>query len=127
MAFDISILSASKPNGPAIPQQVVSIISTCAPALRNSDDKYFVQAYGVYLDLIWLNAEVGTGGGDVAGSADFAPTVAQLDSLKTLETQMAQADSDFYNLVEHELPAFNQGLDRTHHLPLTGSAAGHQP
>ena len=98
-----------------------------SPALRNSDDKYFVQAYGVYLDLIWLNAEVGTGGGDVAGSADFAPTVAQLDSLKTLETQMAQADSDFNNLVEHELPALNQALDRTHHLPLTGSAAGHQP
>ncbi|MBV8803691.1 MAG: hypothetical protein JO042_01565 [Sinobacteraceae bacterium] len=98
-----------------------------SPALRNSDDKYFVQAYGVYLDLIWLNAEVGTGGGDVAGSADFAPTVAQLDSLKTLETQMTQVDSDFNNLMEHELPAFNQALDRTHHLQLTGSAAGHQP
>ena len=47
-------------------------------ALRNSDDKYFVEASGVYLDLMWLNAEVGTGGGDVAGGADFAPTEAQL-------------------------------------------------
>src|SRR5262249_6117299 len=53
-------------------------------ALRDSDDKYFVEADGAYLDLIWLNAEVGTGGGDVAGGADFAPTQAQLDNLTTL-------------------------------------------
>src|SRR5262249_48845516 len=38
-------------------------------ALRNSDDKYFVDPDGVYLDLIWLNAEVGSGGGDVARTA----------------------------------------------------------
>ena len=43
-------------------------------ALQNSDDKYFVEPYGAYMNLIWLNAEVGTGGGDVAGCADFAPT-----------------------------------------------------
>ncbi len=64
-------------------------------ALRNSDDKYFVESYGTYLDLIWLNAEVGTGGGDVAGSADFAPRATQLDLLKTYEEQARSADSDF--------------------------------
>ena len=48
-----------------------------SPALLNSDDKYFVEPYKVYLNLIWLNAEVGTGGGDVAGGADFAPTDTQ--------------------------------------------------
>ena len=28
-------------------------------ALRTSDDKYFIQAYKIYLDLLWLNGEVG--------------------------------------------------------------------
>ncbi len=46
-----------------------------SPSEVNSDDKYYVEPYRVYLNLIWLNAEVGTGGGDVAGGADFAPTV----------------------------------------------------
>ena len=36
-----------------------------------SDDKYFQQAYRVYMNLIWLNGEVGPGAGDVAGGADF--------------------------------------------------------
>jgi hypothetical protein len=40
-------------------------------ALRTSDDKYHVEAYKLYLNLIWLNGEVGTGAGDVAGGADF--------------------------------------------------------
>src|SRR5215472_6239595 len=43
-------------------------------ALTNSDDKYFIEQDQVYVNLLWLNAEVGTGGGDVAGGADFAPT-----------------------------------------------------
>ena len=43
------------------------------PAQMTSDDKYFQQAYRVYMNLIWLNGEVGPGAGDVAGGADFAP------------------------------------------------------
>ena len=42
------------------------------PAQMTSDDKYFQQAYRVYMNLIWLNGEVGPGAGDVAGGADFA-------------------------------------------------------
>ena len=34
-----------------------------------SDDKYFRQAYRIYMNLIWLNGEVGPGAGDVAGFA----------------------------------------------------------
>src|SRR5439155_11323724 len=41
------------------------------PAQMTSDDKYFQQAYRVYMNLIWLNGEVGPGAGDVAGGADF--------------------------------------------------------
>ena len=49
-----------------------------------SDDKYFVQAYKVYSNLIWLNGAVGTGAGDEAGGADYRPT----------DTQVARARND---------------------------------
>jgi hypothetical protein len=91
-------------------------------ALRNSDDKYFVEAYGVYLDLIWLNAEVGSGGGDVAGGADFTPTEAQLDSLKTLETEVSRVDSDFKEILQHDLPPFDQALESANLTRLVGAA-----
>ena len=92
-------------------------------ALRNSDDKYFVEPYGTYLDLIWLNAEVGTGGGDVAGSADFAPSATQLDLLKTYEEQARSADADFEAILHDGLPRLNQTLIRADLAPLVGSGS----
>jgi photosystem II stability/assembly factor-like uncharacterized protein len=90
-----------------------------SPALRNSDDKYFVEAYGVYLDLIWLNAEVGTGGGDVAGGADFAPTNAQMDSLRTLESEITSVDAQLKEVFEHDLAPLDQALQRANLAALT--------
>jgi photosystem II stability/assembly factor-like uncharacterized protein len=81
-----------------------------SPSEVNSDDKYYVEGYKVYLNLIWLNAEVGTGGGDVAGGADFAPTDTSLGLLKDLEAQLAAAVADYKKLSEQELPAFNHTL-----------------
>ncbi len=81
-----------------------------SPALLNSDDKYFVESYKVYLNLIWLNAEVGTGGADVAGGADFAPTDTQLELLQTFETEMAGADADYQKVMKEDLPALNRSL-----------------
>jgi photosystem II stability/assembly factor-like uncharacterized protein len=87
-------------------------------SLRNSDDKYFVEPYGTYLDLIWLNAEVGTGGGDVAGSADFAPRATQLELLKTYEQEALSAGSDFAKILRDRLPPLNQTLDQAALAPL---------
>jgi photosystem II stability/assembly factor-like uncharacterized protein len=81
-----------------------------SPALANSDDKYFVEGYRVYLDLIWLNAEVGTGGGDVAGGADFPPTETQYDSLRAVEAEMTSAIEEYRKLLNEDLPAFNRSL-----------------
>ena len=81
-----------------------------SPALLNSDDKYFVEPYKVYLDLIWLNAEVGTGGGDVAGGADFAPTDTQLVLLNGFETELERVDADYQKVMKEELPALNRSL-----------------
>ena len=79
-------------------------------ALQNSDDKYYVESYKVYLNLIWLNAEVGSGGGDVAGSADFAPTETQLELLNTFETEIGDVDADYGKVLRDDLPAFNHAL-----------------
>jgi photosystem II stability/assembly factor-like uncharacterized protein len=89
-----------------------------SPALLNSDDKYFVEPYGVYLNLIWLNAEVGTGGGDVAGGADFAPTDTQLELLKTFEAEIAAVDADYQKFLQEDFPAFNRSLTGSNVAPL---------
>jgi len=90
-------------------------------ALLNSDDKYFVEPYQVYLNLIWLNAEVGTGGGDVAGGADFAPTDTQLELLKGYENQMTEVDTEFRNFLRDDLPVFNRSLNDFGAMALTVS------
>ncbi|MGC2674054.1 MAG: hypothetical protein WA299_19495, partial [Candidatus Acidiferrum sp.] len=76
-------------------------------------DKYFVEADKVYLNLIWLNAEVGTGGGDVAGGADFAPTDTELELLKAIEVDLAGAVADYKQLLREDLPAFNHTLSES--------------
>jgi photosystem II stability/assembly factor-like uncharacterized protein len=90
-----------------------------APPLLNSDDKYFVEADRVYLNLIWLNAEVGTGGGDVAGGADFAPTANQLELLNTFESEMKNVDADYQKVMREDLPALNRLLAESNLAVLT--------
>ena len=91
---------------------------------RTSDDKYFVDAYKVYLDLIWLNGVVGTGGGDVAGGADFKPTDASVTVLQTIEKDLDAARVEYSSLMEKDVPAFNRMLAQRGIIPLvtTGPA-----
>jgi hypothetical protein len=93
------------------------------PSQINSDDKYFVEADKVYLNLIWLNAEVGPGGGDVAGGADFRPTDTALELLQAIETELTAAVADFQELIERELPAFNHILTENNLAAVTAAAA----
>ena len=92
------------------------------PSQINSDDKYFVEADKVYLNLIWLNAEVGTGGGDVAGGADFRPTDTALGLLQTIETELSGAVADYKKLIEQDLPAFNHALTENNLAAITDAA-----
>ena len=94
-------------------------------ALLNSDDKYFVEPYQVYLNLIWLNAEVGTGGGDVAGSANFAPTQTQMGLLQGYESELSSVETDYQKLLKEALPAFNRALENSNLGPLVASAEPH--
>jgi hypothetical protein len=97
-----------------------------SPALLNSDDKYFVEPYQAYLNLVWLNAEVGTGGGDVAGGADFAPTDTQMELLKSFETEIAAVDIDYQKIMKEDLPAFNRSLTDTSVAPLVAPPSSAQ-
>jgi photosystem II stability/assembly factor-like uncharacterized protein len=89
-----------------------------ARSLLDSDDKYFVEADPLYLNLLWLNAEVGTGGGDVAGSADFAPSATQLDLLATYESGMSGPDAALAAALKEDLPEFNRLLTAETFAPL---------
>jgi hypothetical protein len=95
-----------------------------SPALLNSDDKYFVEPYKVYLNLIWLNAEVGTGGGDVAGGADFAPTDTQMELLQGFESEISATDADYQKLLKDDLPALNHSLEQGRVVPVALGAGG---
>ena len=74
----------------------------------HSDDKWYVEAYKIYMNLLWLSGEVGSGAGDVAGAADFRPTDASLQVLGTIEKDLAVAQTDYAALIDVDVPAFNR-------------------
>ena len=76
----------------------------------NSDDKYYVEAYKVYLNLIWLAGEVGTGAGDVAGGADSRPPDTSLEVLAAIEADLAAAKSEYAKVMTEDVPAFNKAM-----------------
>src|SRR5262249_32622466 len=80
------------------------------PAQMTSDDKYFQQAYRVYMNLIWLNGEVGPGAGDVAGGADFPPTDTSVAVLETIEKDLTAIRNDYRRLMDQDVPAFNRAI-----------------
>ncbi len=76
-----------------------------------SDDKWFVEAYKVYLNLIWLNGEVGTGASDVAGGADYRPTDQSMAVLQQIEQDLTKAKADFDTLMTRTVPEFNRSMN----------------
>jgi hypothetical protein len=75
-----------------------------------SEDKYFRQAYRIYMNLIWLNGEVGPGAGDVAGGADFRPTDTSLALLDELEKKLAASKAEYEAMLATDVVAFNKFL-----------------
>ena len=74
----------------------------------HSDDKWYVEAYRVYLNLVWLQGIVGGGASDVAGGADYSPTAASMEALAWIEKDLAAAEKDYAAVIEKDLPAFNK-------------------
>lgn len=76
----------------------------------HSDDKWYVETYKVYMNLVWLAGVVGTGAGDVAGGADYRPTDAALAVLAGIEKDLAAAEIAYAALIEKDVPAFNRAM-----------------
>ena len=74
----------------------------------HSDDKWYVEKYRIYMNLIWLAGEVGTGAGDVAGGAEFRPTDASMATLVELERDLAAARLAYQKLLDTDIKAFNE-------------------
>jgi len=89
------------------------------PAQMTSDDKYFQQAYRVYMNLIWLNGEVGPGAGDVSGGADFPPTDTSVGVMEGIEKDLSNIRTDYKRVMEQDVPAFNRSIT-SGMTPLTG-------
>jgi photosystem II stability/assembly factor-like uncharacterized protein len=76
-----------------------------------SDDKYFPEAYKVYMNLIWLSGGVGMGASDEAGSIDYRPTDTQMTVLEVIEKDLGAAAAAFDDLISTTLPAFNKRMN----------------
>ena len=94
-----------------------------------SDDKYFVGAYKLYLNFIWLNGEIGSGAGDVAGSGDYGPTETSIGLVLDLERQLQAVQTEYKRLMEQDVPAYNASVSGTSVAPLqlTGAPAPPAP
>jgi hypothetical protein len=73
----------------------------------HSDDKWYVEKYKLYLNLVWLLAEVGGQGSDVAGGVGYRPTNASVNVFRDLSQQLETAGTDFNKLMQ-EVEAFNK-------------------
>jgi photosystem II stability/assembly factor-like uncharacterized protein len=75
-----------------------------------SDDKYFVERGKVYMALVWLAGEVGSGAGDVAGGADHRPTTQAMATLGSIERALTAAQASYASLMRDVVPAFNRAM-----------------
>jgi photosystem II stability/assembly factor-like uncharacterized protein len=78
----------------------------------HSDDKWYVETYKVYLNLLWLSGEVGSGAGDVQGGADHRPTDASMQVLSMIEKDLTAAEAAYTALMDVDIPAFNKANGR---------------
>jgi hypothetical protein len=73
----------------------------------HSDDKWYVEKYKLYMNLVWLLAEVGGSGGDVAGGVGYRPTNAALGVFEDRLRDLDAARIEFERLLQ-EVETFNQ-------------------
>jgi photosystem II stability/assembly factor-like uncharacterized protein len=89
--------------------------------LAASDDKTYISAWKIYYNLLWLNGEIGSGAGDVAGGTDFKPTDVEYQLTQNLEQQLTKAEGDYNNLMDKELPVFNRTLSEHKVTPIVST------
>src|SRR5690606_16837771 len=80
------------------------------PQDLRSDEKYFADAYRVYMNLLWLGGAVGMGAGDEAGSADYRPRDVAYEILADQKRQLEEAKVEYRKHVETDIPEFNRQM-----------------
>src|SRR5262249_28271362 len=90
-------------------------------------DKFFITANKLYLSLIWLNGEIGTGGGDVAGTADYGPTETAVALVLDLERQLNKVKSEYKRVMEQDVATYNKSIEGTALNPLKTTGAPMPP
>jgi photosystem II stability/assembly factor-like uncharacterized protein len=88
-----------------------------------SDDKYFQASYNLYQNFIWLNGEIGTGAGDVAGSGDWGQTETAIGLVLDLERQLEAVKGQYKNVMEKDVPAYNAQIKNAGVKPLETTGA----
>ncbi len=88
-----------------------------------SDDKYFQESYNLYQNFIWLNGEIGTGAGDVAGSGDWGQTETAIGLVLDLERQLAAVKTQYKNVMDKDVPAYNAQIKNAGVKPLETTGA----
>ena len=78
--------------------------------VAEGDLKSFRGPLQLYLKFVWLGAEVGSGGADVAGNPDFPPTQSEIEVYNLLHGHLEKAQSDFNDFYAKDLPAFNDEM-----------------
>jgi photosystem II stability/assembly factor-like uncharacterized protein len=73
----------------------------------HSDDKWYVEKYKLYMNLVWLAAEIGGSGGDVMGGYAYRPTAAAVSNYNDQMQLKQTAETDFQKLMQ-EVEAFNR-------------------
>jgi photosystem II stability/assembly factor-like uncharacterized protein len=92
-----------------------------------SDDKYFPEQDKLYLTLIWLNGEIGGGGGDVAGTGDYGATETDTALVLEQERQIQAVQTEYKSLMDKDIPAFNQSVSGSGVAPLKTTGAPPAP
>jgi photosystem II stability/assembly factor-like uncharacterized protein len=80
------------------------------PTIAEEDQKSFRGPLGIFLKLVWLNAEAATGAADVSGNADLRPTQPERDVFELLDGQLGDARRRFQSLYAESVPAFNRAM-----------------
>ncbi|MGA7351544.1 MAG: hypothetical protein WBX06_10340, partial [Acidobacteriaceae bacterium] len=91
--------------------------------LAAGDDKTYITAWKVYYNLLWMNGEIGSGAGDVAGGAEYRPTDTEYGLVRDIEKDLAKAEEDYKSLMTKEVPAFNRSLAERNITPIVSSSA----
>ncbi len=83
------------------------------PTIAEGDEKSFRGPLGLYLKFVWLGAEVGSGGGDVSGSSDFAPTEPEKQVFDLLDKQLDDVAAALKQIDDRDTSAYNATLAKS--------------